>query len=323
MRFHTRLTERLAIEHPILLAPMNAFSGGALAGAVSQAGGLGLVAAGWQDNADWLERELAAAGNARVGCGFITWWLDRHPQLLDAALARRPAAVMLSFGDPTPYAPAILASGAALICQVQTVAQARQAADLGADIIVAQGTEAGGHGGGRTTFTLVPAVVDALAGRGIAVAAAGGIADGRGLAAALALGADGVLMGTRFYASDESLAAPEAKARVVAAAGEATVRTRIFDIIRRIDWPPHITGRALANDFARRWHGREDALEQALADQLPSYAEAVSARDFETAVIFASEAVDLIHAVKPAAAIVADIVVEAQAVLARVSGRVG
>jgi len=100
MRFHTRLTERLAIEHPILLAPMNAFSGGALAGAVSHAGGLGLVAAGWHDDADWLERELAAAGNARVGCGFITWWLDRHPHLLDAALARRPAAVMLSFGDP-------------------------------------------------------------------------------------------------------------------------------------------------------------------------------------------------------------------------------
>ena len=307
MRFHTRLTDKLGIEHPILLAPMNAFSGGALAGAVSQAGGLGLVAAGWHDNADWLERELAVAGNARVGCGFITWWLDRHPHLLDAALARRPAAVMLSFGDPSPYAPKILAADAALICQIQTVAQARQAADLGADIIVAQGTEAGGHGGGRTTFTLVPAVVDAVAGRGIAVA--------------LALGADGVLMGTRFYASDESLAAPEAKARVVAAGGEATLRTRIFDIIRRIDRPAHITGRALANDFARRWHQREDALGDALTAELPRYADAVNAGDFDTAVIFASEAVDLIQAVKPAARIVDDIVAEAQAVLARLSSR--
>src|SRR5215475_565008 len=305
MPFPTRLTEKLAIQHPILLAPMNAFSGGALAGAVSQAGGLGLVAAGWHDNADWLERELAAAGNARVGCGFITWWLDRHPHLLDAALARCPAAVMLSFGDPSPYAPKILAADAALICQVQTVEQARQAAALGADVIVAQGTEAGGHGGGRTTLTLVPAVVDAIA--------------GRGLAAALALGADGVLMGTRFYASEESLAAPEAKARVVAAGGEATVRTRIFDIIRRIDWPAHITGRALANDFARRWHQREDALGDALAAELPRYADAVDAHDFDTAVIFASEAVDLIHAVKPAAQLVDDIVAEAEAVLARLS----
>ena len=321
MAFRTRLTETLAIEHPILLAPMNAFSGGALAGAVSQAGGLGLVAAGWHDDADWLERELAVAGNARVGCGFITWWLDRHPHLLDAALARRPAAVMLSFGDPSPYAPKILAADAALICQVQTVAQARQAADLGAAVVVAQGTEAGGHGGGRTTFTLVPAVVDAVAGRGIAVAAAGGIADGRGLAAALALGADGALMGTRFYASDESLAASEAKARVVAAGGEATVRTRIFDIIRRIDWPAHITGRALANDFARRWHQREDALGDALPAELPRYADAVNARDFDTAVIFASEAVDLIHAVKPAAQLVDEIVAEAEAVLARLSSR--
>jgi nitronate monooxygenase len=321
MGFRTKLTEKLAIEHPILLAPMNAFSGGALAGAVSHAGGLGLVAAGWHDNADWLERELATAGNARLGCGFITWWLDRHPHLLDAALARRPAAVMLSFGDPSPYAPKILAADAALICQVQTVAQARQAADLGADVIVAQGTEAGGHGGGRTTLTLVPAVVDAVADRGIAVAAAGGIADGRGLAAALALGADGVLMGTRFYASDESLAASEAKARVVAAAGEATLRTRIFDIIRQIDWPAHITGRALTNDFARRWHQREDALDDALTAELPRYADAVNARDFDTAVIFASEAVDLIHAVKPAAQIVDDIVAEAEAVLARLSSR--
>jgi len=321
MAFRTRLTETLAIEHPILLAPMNAFSGGALAGAVSQAGGLGLVAAGWHDDADWLERELAVAGNARVGCGFITWWLDRHPHLLDAALARHPAAVMLSFGDPSPYAPKILAADAALICQVQTVAKARQAADLGAAVIVAQGTEAGGHGGGRTTFTLVPAVVDAVAGRGIAIAAAGGIADGRGLAAALALGADGVLMGTRFYASDESLAASEAKARVVAAGGEATVRTRIFDIIRCIDWPAHITGRALANDFARRWHQREDALGDALPAELPRYADAVNARDFDTAVIFASEAVDLIHAVKPAAQLVDEIVAEAEAVLARLSSR--
>src|SRR5262249_39606757 len=111
------------------------------------------------------------------------------------------------------------------------------------------------------------------------------------------------------------------KARVVAAAGEATLRTRIFDIIRRIDWPAHITGRALANDFARRWHQREEALDDALSAELPRYTDAVNARDFDTAVIFASEAVDLIHAVKPAAAIVDDIVVEAQSVLARLSSR--
>src|SRR5207237_5537708 len=109
---------------------------------------------------------------------------------------------MLSFGDPRPLVHSIKTAGCKLICQVQTVDDARLARDAGADIIVAQGTEAGGHGGSRGTFPLVPAVVDAVA--PIPVIAAGGIADGRGLAAALMLGAHGALIGTRFYATPEA-----------------------------------------------------------------------------------------------------------------------
>lgn len=318
MPLRTRLTERLGIAHPIILAPMGSASGGALARAVSEAGGLGLIGMGY-GNPEWMEREFLAAGNARVGCGFITWSLAQRRDLLDRALDRKPAAVMLSFGDPKPFGAAVKRAGASLICQVQSVAQAVEAADLGADIVVAQGTEAGGHGASRSTLALVPAVVDAVRARHerVVVVAAGGIADGRGLAAALMLGADGVLIGTRFLASNEALTSAPAKARILAARGDDTVRTRVFDIARRIDWPVIYTGRALQNDFSRQWHGRETELERSLPTEAPRYAKAADANDVETAVVFAGEAVDLVHRIEPARDIVSGIVRDAEAALAR------
>src|SRR5271169_6992383 len=108
MRLKTRLTEKLGIEHPILSAPMHVFAGGRLAAAVSEAGGLGLIGGGYGD-AGWLESQFAAAGKARVGCGFITWSMARDPKLLDQVLAKRPAAVMLSFGELEPHASKIRA----------------------------------------------------------------------------------------------------------------------------------------------------------------------------------------------------------------------
>src|SRR5262245_43141708 len=156
--------------------------------------------------------------------------------LLARALEHKPAAVMLSFSDARPFAAAIKEAGAALICQVQTVAQAMEAVDIGTDIVVAQGTEAGGHGATRSTLALVPAVVDGVRQRNdeVVVVAAGGIADGRGLAAALMLGAQGALLGTRFLASDEALTSAAAKAKLVAARGDDTVRTRVFDMVRNL-----------------------------------------------------------------------------------------
>jgi nitronate monooxygenase len=195
----TALTRLLGIAHPILLAPMGSAAGGKLAAAVTNAGGLGLIGSGYADAAT-IKKELAAAGNTSVGVGFITWALDKNPEALDVALAAQPPAVMISFGEPKPYARVIKDAGAKLICQVQTLAEAVEAAVAGADIIVAQGRDAGGHSGTtRGSMGLVPAVVNAVG--AIPVVAAGGIADGRGLAAALALGAAGVLMGTRFAAS--------------------------------------------------------------------------------------------------------------------------
>ena len=250
------ITALLGIAKPLVLAPMGSVAGGQLAAAVSRAGGLGLIGGGY-GNADWIRREFQRAEGARVGIGLITWSLAKQPQLLDLALEHKPSAVMLSFGDPRPFAEKIRASGAKLICQVQSLAIARQALEAKADVLVAQGTEAGGHGGERSLFALLPAVKDLAPEKPLL--AAGGIADRRGYDAARALGAHGVLVGTRFYAANESLAAPAAKQRVVQASGDATVRTTVFDVVRGYDGWQGITGRALRNRFIAAWHGRETA----------------------------------------------------------------
>jgi nitronate monooxygenase len=321
MALRTKLTQRLGIRYPVLQAPMGGSAGGTLAAAVSTAGGLGLIGAGRGQvlGAEGLDREFAAAGNQRVGCGFITWGLADRPELLDAALAHAPVAVMLSFGDAAPFIPRIKQAGIPVICQIQTLAMAREVLREGADIIIAQGGEAGGHGSARRgTLALVPAVVDLVqsSGTGALVVAAGGIADGRGLAAALMLGAAGVLVGTRFYASDECAGAPGAKARLAAGNGDDTMRTRIFDIVNDAPWPVEFTGRVLANRFSAAWHGRESELEQA-ADTKTRYAEASREGDFDTAVVWGGEAIDLIRTIEPAGAIVTRIVAEAEAALAQ------
>src|SRR5215470_17834081 len=135
MAIATRLTERLGIRHPIMLAPMDVVADGKLAAAVSRAGGFGIIGGGYGDEA-WLTREMDAAGDARVGVGFITWSMARQPRLLDLVLERRPPAIMLSFGDIRPHAEKIRRAGALLICQVQTLDQAKDAAANGADILV-------------------------------------------------------------------------------------------------------------------------------------------------------------------------------------------
>ncbi|MGB7034854.1 MAG: nitronate monooxygenase [Xanthobacteraceae bacterium] len=323
MTLRTRLTEKLGIKHPVLLAPMGGISGGRLAGAVTDAGGLGLIGGGYGEK-DWLEREFAAAGNRRVGCGFITWSLAKQPDLLDVVLAHRPAALMLSFGDPRPFAKRLQAQEIALICQVQSCEHAVQALDAGAEIIVAQGTEAGGHGGSRATLPFVPTIVDLVARRApeAIVVAAGGIADGRGLAAALALGAEGILVGTRFYASVESLGHDGAKARIVGASGEDTVRTSTFDAVRGYSWPDGIMGRALRNHFTGRWHGRERDLAGMIEGEMDRYRAAAARADFDTAVVFTGEGADLIDEVLPAGEIVTRLVADAERALGVAGKRV-
>jgi nitronate monooxygenase len=314
----TPITTLLGITHPVIAAPMAFVSGGALAAAVSNAGGLGFLAGGYADSRDFLARELRAAGNARIGVGFITWSLaERDPGLIDLALDHAPAAVWLSFGDARPFADRVKAAGSLLILQVQSVAMAREAVELGADVIIAQGAEAGGHGDIRSTLPLVPAVVDAV--HPVPVVAAGGIADGRGLAAALMLGASGVACGPAFYASSEALTHPAAKAALVAASGDATQRSSVTDIARRIDWPEPWTIRTLDNDFTRRWRADQAAL-RADPAEIARYDAARASGDFDTAAVIAGEAADLVRAVEPSATILYRMVGEAEALLRAAPG---
>jgi nitronate monooxygenase len=318
MALHTRLTEALGIEHPIISAPMAFAAGGKLAAAVTAAGGLGLIGGGYGD-AEWLERQFSEAGNARVGCGFITWSLARRPELLDLVLARLPAAVMLSFGSPLPFGKQIKTAGTKLICQIQNIEHARAAVDVGADVIVAQGAEAGGHGLLRSTFTLVPEVADYLAkvAPATVLVAAGGVADGRGLAAALMLGAEGALIGSRFWASSEALVHDAFQNAAIAADGDATIRTTVVDIVRKIDWPKPFTARVVKTGFVDDWHGHEAELNdpQLLEREMNRYVSAMQTGDPANTGVWVGEATGLIHDVRPAADLLASIVEEAERLL--------
>lgn len=324
MALRTRLTERLGIEHPILSAPMGIIGGGKLAAAVTHAGGLGLIGGGYGD-ADWLDREFGEAGNARVGCGFITWSLAKRPELLDRVLARAPAVLMLSFGSPAPLAERIARAGVPLICQVQTMARAREAVEAGAEVIVAQGGEAGGHAGSRATLTLVPEIADYLsrAAPDTLLVAAGGVADGRGLAAALMLGADGVLIGSRLVASTEALAPAGFHAAIVAADGDATVKTSVIDVVRNYRWPAEFLGRALRTRFVADWHGREGSLAEpaTTATESERYWQAFRAGDTDNTGVFVGEAAGLIRDVQPAGRIIASMVDQAERLLAGAASR--
>ncbi|MFI7004777.1 NAD(P)H-dependent flavin oxidoreductase [Nocardia sp. NPDC050175] len=316
MPFRTALTELFALRHPIVSAPMGGVAGGALAAAVSNAGGLGLVGSG---DRDWLTRELSiVADTARSawGVGFLSWAvdLDTVRWVLDEY---RPRAVMLSFGDPAPFVEAVRAAGAALMVQVTDHDEARRAVDVGADVIVAQGGEAGGHGAGRSTMTMVPTVADLA--HPTPVLAAGGIADGRGLAAALALGAAGVMVGTRFEATHEAVLMPEQAKAIVAARGHDTSRNRVFDIARRSPWPSKYTARMLRNEFFDDWHDREDELRADTAAQ-DRYLDAV-ATGGAAAPVWAGEAVDLISTIDYAAEVLSKIAEEAEVALGRAARR--
>ena len=313
MRLETRLTQALGIEHPILLAPMGVIAGGKLARAVSQAGGLGIIGGGYGD-AEWLDRQFAAAGSSRVGCGFITWSMAKSPELLEQVLARKPAAVMLSFGEVEPHAARIKAAGIPLICQVQGMTYLREAVDAGADIVVAEGCEAGGHSGHRGLFTLVPEAADYLAKRSpdTVLVAAGGVGDGRGLAAALLLGADGVLVGTRFVASQESEAPAGFREAIIRADGDSTTKSSSVDVVRRRYWPnPEFVVRVLENRFVSRWHGREREMEKAIDVENERFWSAFKAGDADNSGVLMGEVCGIIKDAPPAARIIEDKVSQA------------
>jgi nitronate monooxygenase len=316
MTLSTAFTELFSVQHPIALAPMGGSAGGALAAAVSNGGGLGLLGGG-AGNLRWLERELpvVAAGTSQPwGVGFQCW--SASVAAVERALQFRPRAVMLSFGDPGPFTGVIREAGAVLIIQVTDLEEARQAVDAGADVIVAQGTEAGGHGArrGRSTLPFVPVVVDLAA--PVPVLAAGGIADGRGVAAAPALAAAGALLGTRFQASAEALVDPAITKAILEGHGADTERSTVLDIAQGSAWPARYPGRSLAHPFLDQWRGREAEL-AADPGARQAYREGVARGDLPPAPVWASEAIDLINDLPSAADLVGLLAAQAEDALAR------
>jgi nitronate monooxygenase len=292
----TRFTERFGIEHPVMLAPMDQVASGTLAAAVTQAGGLGMIGGGYGDS-QWLEKAFTDAGN--------------HP--VQQAIAQSPALMMVSFGDAEPIVAAAKHADIPVCWQIQRLSQARQALDAGVDMIVVQGQEAGGHGMDRGLMSLLPAVRD-LAGPEPLLLAAGGIADGRGLASALMLGADGVMMGTRFWASTEASGSNKAKAVIADTGGDDTVRTKVFDIARNVDWPDYYTGRVVHNAFSRQHHPQIDTLARSPSAPREHY-NSSDPDDYATRVVIAGEAADLIDSVRPVADIIDDSVEQAAQLL--------
>ena len=306
----TRLTRRLGIRHPIVCAPMAFITGGALAAAVSNAGGIGIVGGGFAGTLSSLEpdleTEIARVKSCKFGVGFITWALARAPEKLTAALKYSPSCVFLSFGDPRRFAAEIQDGGAALICQVQCLSQIPMALEAGAAAVVVQGTEAGGHGASRSTLAFVPEAADYLKqnSANTLLLAAGGISDGRGLAAALMLGADGIVAGTRFWASAEALTPTAHTERAIGATGDGTIRTKSLDALRGIPWPRQYSLRCLNNRLTNEWADRERDAFGAFGSLATQYAEARARNDFDTVAVICGEGVGLIKDRPPAEVIV-------------------
>lgn len=243
----TAFTRLVGVDHPILLAPMGGAVSLGLAVAVARAGGFAMFGASW-DAPETLRgtlRAFRASTAAPFAVNLCLHW-DQHERLA-VALEEGAPVISLFWGDPAAYLPSIRSGGAKSMVTAGSADEAKRAADLGADIVVAQGVEAGGHVWGKVgTMVLVPAVVDAVA--PLPVIAAGGIGDGRGIAAVLALGAAGALIGTRFLATPEADAAESYKQRLVGANETGTVYTELFDL----GWPaaPH---RVIRNSTYDAW----------------------------------------------------------------------
>jgi nitronate monooxygenase len=290
----TWLTDRFAIDVPVVSAPMAGVAGGALAAAVSRAGALGTI--GWAAGpADELRAELgtAAAGGRPFGVGLQAWQLDGRDDLVDAVVEARPALVAISYGDYARHVQRVKDAGAVFATQCGALDDVREAVDAGVDVVVARGGEGGGHGRDLVaTLPLLQAVLEEFP--DVPVLAAGGIATARGVAAVLAAGAAGAWVGTAFLACHESSYAEAARDAVIAGSLTDTISTTVLDVARGSAWPTQWPGRALRNAYSDTWHGREEELR---ADPVRS----------DEPAVWAGQAVGLVRERRSAADVVADL----------------
>jgi NAD(P)H-dependent flavin oxidoreductase YrpB (nitropropane dioxygenase family) len=312
----TRVCELLGIEHPIVLGGMGTGTSPELVAAVSSAGGLGILGASRQ-SAEELAREVAAiraATDRPFGLNLLLF--RERPGQFDALVAARPKVVSTAWStqeqDLASYVARAHAVGSLFMHMVSTVVEAKSAAKAGVDVIVAQGTEGGGHIGLMGTMPLVPMIVSAVA--PVPVLAAGGVADGRGLAAALALGADGVLLGTRFLATDEAPIAKGFKQAIVESDGHDTIVTDIPDVANGQVWPGAYV-RVRRNRFIEEWIGRDGELRRRRREVSAQLAEAAKAGDPDRGAIMIGQTAGLIDRVEPAADLVRQIARDAEQIL--------
>lgn len=261
----TRFTELFGLEHPVMSAPMAMHSGGILAAAVSGAGGMGSFGGIHEtEGPDWVRAQAALVRERTdrpFAIGFITPFLRVFADHFQAALDARPAAIALSFADPGEWGRRVKDAGIRLICQAQTFADADLALEAGADVLAAQGGEAGGHTGTMTLLPLLAGIAERYP--EVPLLAAGGIASGRTLAAALIAGADGGWLGTAFVATPEAVeVSNDHKAAVVASDGGDTVFTHAYDIAFGVPWPSAIGARLRRDAFTEQWTEREADLRE-------------------------------------------------------------
>lgn len=301
----TWLTERFGLTVPVVGAPMAGISGGALTAAISSAGGLGMLGAGSSVSADWIRKQgaVAAESGKPYGVGLMAWAMAERPEHLDAVLQLRPALVSVSFGDYTPYVEPLQAAGIVVATQAGTVADAREAAAAGVDVIVARGAEGGGHGRNAVgTLPLLQGILDAV---DLPVLAAGGISGARGLAAVLAAGASGGWIGTAFLTCVEAMTAGPVRRRLIEADETATVYGTVFDAASRAGWPDEFGGRALRNAFFDDWEGREASLKSDDAAH-ERFTAAVRTADVTASSLYAGQGVGALDRERTAAEVLAD-----------------
>jgi NAD(P)H-dependent flavin oxidoreductase YrpB (nitropropane dioxygenase family) len=251
MGLRTRVCELMAIELPIFGAGTGSIATAELAAAVTNAGGLGMTGAAG-DPADEIIRRIRRIRTLTDGPIGVNVILQIQPaEVIQAILEEGVEVLATGFGDSAPWVAPAHTAGAKVFHRCETAGEAQAAAAAGVDVLIAQGSDSGGHTGRTPTFSLVPQIVDAAGGR--PVLAAGGIADGRGLAAALALGAEGALIGTCLVASKESSAHPDYKRRIVEATAAESVLTDVFEI----GWPG-LPERALRNATIDAWEAERE-----------------------------------------------------------------
>ena len=310
----TPFTDRLGLDYPIMSAPMSNHSGGTLAAAVSQAGGLGTFGGSNGFGPDWFReqiRHVRAQTDRPFGVGFITQLLEASPENFEIALVERPPVMVFSFADPRPWLGRAREAGAITVCQVQSPDAARIAVAAGADALLAQGNEAGGHTG---ELNLLPLLVD-LVERfpNVPVLAAGGITSGRALAAALTAGAQGASLGTALLATPEAVEVPSPfKERIVASGGEDTIFTNLYDLLGDDPWPPGIAGRVYRNRLVREWHGRDSEVLGRREELASDAAQARARQDPELASVYMGQGVGQVRSIRPAAAVLREICEDAE-----------